>query len=126
MATRGREGIPTDRDNTNVLKINTDGSLDVLTRLREIFPTAPGPFPVGLTRTIISPASDNTRIVDVFNYSTDIIYIGFDNTVTIVNGMPIIPYCGKVFSGITSAIYAIAGSAGNDIRVLEAETESEG
>ena len=125
MSTRGREGIPTARDNTNVLKINTDGSLDVLTRLREIFPSAPAPFVVGTTRTIISPSSTDTRIVDIFNYSTDIIYIGFDNTVTIVNGMPIIPYCGKVFSGITSAIYAISAVAGNDIRVLEAETEEE-
>ena len=118
-------GIPTDRDNVYVMKINSDGSLDVVTRLRELFPQPPVPFVVGIAASIISPASDDVRTVDVFNYSVNFIYIGFDNTVTVLTGMPIIPYCGKVFSGITSAIYAISAAVGCDVRVLEMETEEE-
>ena len=123
MSPSGRLGIPTDRENPYNLKINADGSIEVLTRLREMFPNEPSPFTVGITPSVISAASENTRVVDIYNNSVYTIYIGFSASVTILTGQPILPYCGKVLCGITDPVYAVAGAIGCDVRVLEMTTE---
>ena len=69
MPSSGRIGIPTDRENPYNLKINSDGSIEVLTRLREMFPNEPSPFTVGVASSVISAVSESTRIVDIYNNS---------------------------------------------------------
>jgi len=105
------------------MKINDDGSLSVRTRLQELFPSSPLPGVVGLTPTLLSPESDVTRTVEVFNNGNATIFVGFDATVTVLSGQPILPRTGWAISGIKSAIYGVAAVAGVDVRVLDVPTE---
>lgn len=68
----------------------------------------------------MSSVSDRKNIT-IFNNGTVNIYIGADDTVTTATGLPIPP--GQQYSadyGGRAAVYAISGSAGQDVRVLEA------
>ena len=105
------------------MKINDDGSLSVRTRLQELFPSSPLPGVVGLTPTLLSPESDVTRTVEVFNNGNSSVFIDFVDTVTVLTGQPIPPRTAWAISGIKKAIYGVAAVAGVDVRVLDIPTE---
>jgi len=119
MSNRGKIGIPTDRSETDFLQINTDGSIDVRSRLQELFGVAPVRSLVGLTAGLISASNTSRRSLDLFNNDTTIIYLGIDNTVAVINGYPLLPYSGIGWDGYLGEIWGISTVIDTDIRVME-------
>ena len=117
-------GIPVDRDSTAVLVINDDGSLSVRTTLRGILPRDPTRIFIGNTAKLVLAANTERRAADVFNNSTDILYLGFANTITVLNGMVVLPYCSLTVRGYTGEVWGISSGVSSDIRVLEIESEA--
>ncbi len=106
-------------DGTEFLAINTDGSINT----KFAAPSNPqtSVSTVGTTAVEIAatPLTDRTRIL-VQNNGSKAIYIGEDNTVTTSTGICLpkgasmeLPY------GETANIFAISGTAGQNVRVLE-------
>jgi len=115
----GKIGIPTDRDGTTVLKINTDGSIDVKTRLQTLLGVAPVRSLIGLTATQIVASNSSRSSLDVFNNSVNIVYLGFDNTVAILNGTPLLPYTGMGWDGYLGELWGISTVINTDVRIME-------
>jgi len=125
MSNRGRVGIPTSRTETDFLEIHPDGSIDVRSRLREAFGRDPVRVLVGMAATIIVAENENRRAVDIYNKDVTTIYIGFKDTITVNDGMPILPYVGKVIQGYTGDVYGVSTVIDVDVRVLEMNNEEE-
>jgi len=119
MSRTSRGGIPVARDESSNLQINTDGSLDVRSKLQELFGQAPVRSLLGLTATQIVASNDNRRSLDVFNNDVTIVYIGVDNTVSIINGVPLLPYNWIGWDGYKGELWGISTVVGTDTRVLE-------
>ena len=119
MSNRGRVGIPTARGETDYLVINADGSLSVRQRIAEVLGQDPVRQLVGIAPTMIVAENTERRAVDIFNISGTIIYLGFNDAVTLLDGMPLLPYTGMVFNGYQGEIFGISTVADSDIRVLE-------
>lgn len=119
MSNRGRVGIPTSRTETDFLEINTDGSINVRQRIADVLGQDPVSVLVGIAATQIVAENTERRAIDIFNNSATIIYLGFDNTVTLLDGMPLIPYTGVVYNGYQGEVWGISTVANTDIRTLE-------
>lgn len=72
---------------------------------------------VGLTAVQLAAASATRQAVSVWNGGSTTIYIGASN-VSAIDGFPIAPGAGFVVDGTSSSIYAVSGTAGQDVRVL--------
>lgn len=81
------------------------------------------------TTAVECPATrlEHRRSVIIFNNSANTIYIG-GNDVTTNNGLPVPSesYSPPIDAGETMAVYAIAASSDNNIRVLEVSSQREG
>jgi len=119
MATRGRIGIPTDRDNTYVVEINSDGSINVRSRTANISPQTPVRIFIGPAAALLASANTSRRSLYVYNNGTDPVYLGFSTAITINDGIPLYPHIGVVFRGFTGDLYGISNVASVDMRVLE-------
>jgi len=119
MSVHGRIGVPTDRDNTYVVEINADGSLNVRSRTANISPLTPTRVFIGNTAAVLVSANTSRRSLYVYNNGTDPVYLGFSTAITINDGIPLYPHIGVVFRGLTEALYGISNVASVDMRVLE-------
>lgn len=119
MSNRGRVGIPTSRTETDLLEINADGSINVRQRIADVLGQDPVRVLVGIAATQIVDENTERRAIDIFNISGTIIYLGFDNTVGLLTGTPLLPYTGMVFNGYQGEIWGISTVVNTDIRVLE-------
>lgn len=124
MSDRTRVGIPVARDSPD-LEINADGSIDVRQRISDALAQTPVRTIVGLTPVLIVAENENRRDVDVFNHSDVIIYLGFDDTVGVLTGMPLVPYTGVIYDEYHGEVWAISTVVGTDVRVLEMEDDVE-
>lgn len=83
--------------------------------------SAPTAVSVGTSAVQIDQGTANRRYVLVMNNGTATIYVGKDNTVTTSNGIPV--SAGSSLSlnlGPSLQLWGISGTAGQDVRVLEA------
>lgn len=76
-----------------------------------------GAITVGTSATQIRAANTSRRSISIFNNGSVTVYVGYDNTVTVSNGMPI-PPGGERELRVTSDVYGIAGTAGQDVRYI--------
>lgn len=78
-----------------------------------------GAVTVGTAAAQYIAADANARSVSIYNASTSAtVYIGFDNTLTTANGMPVPPLAEREIR-TADAIWAIASAAGVDTRYLK-------
>ena len=74
----------------------------------------------GGTAIIANLTSRRTSLI--YNNGTAIVYIGFDSSVTISNGIPLLPQAsielGGAFTSRKKAIYGIAASGTQDVRYM--------
>ena len=81
---------------------------------------------VGLTASAIisvedfsSAAKDGRTTYEVYNNGTSVIYLGGSNAVTTANGIPVPAKASRTLDlRLGSVIYAISGSAGQDVRIM--------
>jgi hypothetical protein len=119
MSNRGRVGIPTSRAETDLLEINADGSINVRQRIADVLGQDPVRVLVGIVATQIVDENTERRAIDIFNNGATIIYLGFDDTVALLTGMPLLPYTGVVYNGYQGEVWGISTVINTDIRVLE-------
>ena len=78
---------------------------------------------IGTSQSTVVAANPNRKGLLIFNNGNDIIYLGFDTSVTTSNGMPILPRAAQAQSGLEMGyrglITAISGSAGQNVRFME-------
>lgn len=73
---------------------------------------------VGTTAGLLVPACEGA--VGIFNNGAATIYIGYDSNVTTVNGFPIPSGSGLGVNSqsVQNPIWAISGTAGQDVRIF--------
>jgi hypothetical protein len=74
---------------------------------------------VGSTATQIVASNSIRRYVMIFNASDKTVYVGFDNSVTTSNGVPILRKAGIIIDQTEVNIYGIVASGTADVRYLE-------
>jgi hypothetical protein len=74
---------------------------------------------VGTSAAVLVAASGDRVGLHVYNLGSVLIYVGKDSSVSSTNGYPIAASTEKVFLDWTDAVYAISGTAGQDVRVIE-------
>ncbi len=74
---------------------------------------------MGVAAAVIKVANSSRLGIAVFNLGTAIVYLGYDNTVTVAAGFPLLSNQGLYFDGYTGALWGISGTAAQDVRYLE-------
>lgn len=74
---------------------------------------------VGVSAVVAASARATRQKLTIKNNSSSTVYLGSDASVTTASGFPLDPGEGFTFEGTSAAVYAIAGAAGLDIRILE-------
>lgn len=80
---------------------------------------------------LVEPNKKRTSLL-IFNQSTSAtLYVGFDNAVSTVRGMPIAPQTGLTFSELGGdrpdlEYWVLASAVSTDVRVMEAYIKEEG
>jgi len=72
---------------------------------------------VGTAAVEVAAANADRKSVTIYNAGSAMVYLG-DDTVTTADGLPLAVDAAFTFSGTTAAIYAVGGTAGQDVRVL--------
>jgi len=73
---------------------------------------------VGTSATLLAAANSSRQALTIMNNGTATIYLG-GSGVTTASGLPVTAGQGFVVEGTTAALYAISGTAGQDVRVME-------
>lgn len=85
-----------------------------------------GSVTVGVAAEEIVAKNRFRRGVTVYNNGSAIVYIGFDDSVTSSNGMPLLPRASatfnRVFDGLRGSIFGISASGDQDVRYMEWDT----
>jgi hypothetical protein len=74
---------------------------------------------VGTSAVQVAASNSSRQSVIVQNLGSAAIFVGFSSGVTVANGARILPGESYVCDKTTSAIFAISGTAGQDVRVLQ-------
>lgn len=74
---------------------------------------------VGTTAILVVADNDNRKSIEVFNNSSNTIYLGFSTGVTIALGFPLPAGANWYNDTFTGNVYGISAVASNDIRVIE-------
>lgn len=103
-------------DNRLVGNVDITGGLDT----REVLPTtlSNAAVTVGTSAVVVAASNINRRSALIVNSGAAVVYVG-GLGVTTANGIPVPALGGAIDLSATAAIYAISGSAGNDVRVLQ-------
>lgn len=103
-------------DSRLVGSVDITGGLDT----KEVMPTnlTAAAVTVGTSAVVVAAANVDRRSVLIVNNAANVIYVG-PAGVTTATGVPVAAGGGALTLNTTAAIYAIAGSAGNNVRVLQ-------
>lgn len=80
---------------------------------------------------LVEPNRKRTSLI-IFNQSTGAtLYVGFDNHVSTVRGMPVAPQTGMVFSELLGdrpdlEYWVLSSAVSTDLRIMEAYARQEG
>lgn len=75
---------------------------------------------VNATATLISAANAARRSIEVYNGGPTVVYLGYTAGVTAANGMPLPAGTSRDIS-TTLAVYGIAGSGTQEVRIMTEE-----
>lgn len=74
---------------------------------------------MGLAAAVIKAANASRLGIAVFNLGSATIYLGYDNSVAVADGFPLLSGTGLYFDGYVGALWGISGTASQDVRYLE-------
>lgn len=74
---------------------------------------------MGVAAAVIKAANADRFGIAVFNLGSATVYLGYDNTVAVAAGFPLLSNQGLYFDGYTGALWGISGTAGQNVRYLE-------
>lgn len=101
------------------LKVDTDGRLSVSTSPTQGATGVNSAVSVGTSSTLVIAANASRRQLLLSNQGLQTIYITFGATAVLATGFPL-PSLGGIFlDTYTGVVSAIAGTAGQDLRVVE-------
>ena len=76
---------------------------------------------IGTSAAVIVAASSREYVIVKNNHATNILYLGFDSSVTTSNGMSVAAGSDRIIDGYDGAVYGIASAASTDVRYLEVD-----
>lgn len=104
---------------TKLVRVDSDGNLLVSTEGTASNTLAVSSSSVTTSVTLIVTARSNRRELLITNAGSETVYIGYDDTVTLANGFPLIVGAYLNLDNYIGAVYGISPTTTNDVRVLE-------
>lgn len=112
-------GLVQGTQQTKLVRVDSDGVLLVNTEGSIAENLSPSQQDVTTTAVIIVAERSNRNSISIRNLGANTIYIGQDDTVAVASGFPIDANSVKTIDNYIGALYGIASSGTNDIRILE-------
>lgn len=83
--------------------------------------TAYGNATIGATAAVIADGSSRDHITVKNNHATNILYVGFNSSVTTANGLSVAAGASVTIDGYDGPVYGIASAVSTDVRYIEVE-----
>lgn len=99
--------------------MNSDGQLLVSSGASRTNVGNTSQIDVGITATQLLTENSGRKIFNILNNSGNTIWVDFENTVSVATGFPIASGASWYEETYYGALWAIALSAGNDVRIME-------
>lgn len=101
------------------LSVNSTGQVSTTTQETTIATGSYSAAAVGITATQIAPSNADRKRLLITNNHTDTLYIGFDNTVSVLTGYPINAGESIEITEYNGTVFGIMPTVAGDARILE-------